>query len=61
MKLFGKKSLKVKTIKSMKKLIGSVGFPCVLTGMSFAQNVGIAEPLPNIKLKSFRIKPQAIQ
>ena len=34
----------------MKKLIGSIGFSCVFAGMSFAQNVGIAEPAPNSKL-----------
>ncbi len=34
----------------MKKLIGLIGCFCFLTGMTFAQNVGIAEPAPNSKL-----------
>lgn len=34
----------------MKKVIGIVGLACFSVGISFAQNVGIAEPAPNSKL-----------
>ncbi len=34
----------------MKKITGLIGCFCFLTGMTFAQNVGIAEPAPNSKL-----------
>lgn len=34
----------------MKKIIGLIFFTCALSGVSLAQNVGIAEPAPNSKL-----------
>ena len=34
----------------MRKLVGTIVFSGFIAGMSFAQNVGIAEPAPNSKL-----------